>query len=92
VESYFNIWDGDTIIKEKLKTKYKKWPSSIDSSKSNNLVNSFRSDIDSLENDMSILHTSHHYMTIYIEIISENDTVNYYKTKPFGYLSPWFSE
>ena len=31
-------------------------------------------------------------LTIYIEVISENDTVKYYKTKPFEYLTPWFSK
>lgn len=92
VETYFNIWDGDTIVKEKLKTKHKKWSTRIDSSNSNALVNSLKRDIDTLLKDMSVLHTSHHYLTIYIEVISENDTVKYYKTKPFEYLTPWFSK
>lgn len=92
VETYFNIWDGDTIVKERLKTKYKKWSKIIDSSDSEALVNSLNMDIDTLEKDMSVLHTSHHYLTIYLDVISGNDTLNYNKTKPFEYLTPWFSK
>ena len=92
IEAYYNIWDGDTIVKEKLKTKYKKWSNSIDSLKSNELINSINTDVDTLEKDMSVLHTSHHYLTIYIDVISGKDTLNYNKTKPFEYLTPWFSK
>jgi hypothetical protein len=92
IENYFNIWDGDTIVKEKLKTKYKKWSNIVDSVQSVDLVNSLTTDIDTLEKDMSMLHTSHHYLTIHIDIVSGNDTINYNKTKPFKHLTPWFSD
>lgn len=92
VENYFNIWDGDTIVKEKLKTKFKKWSNSVDSVKSIDLVNSLKTDIDSLDKDMSMLHTSHHYLTIHIDVVAGSDTINYKKIKPFEYLTPWFSD
>jgi len=92
VETYFNIWDGDTIVKEKLNTKYKKCSISIDSLISKGLLNSLKTDIDTLEKDMNILHTSHHYLTIYVDLVTGEDTTNYYKTKPFEYFTPWFSD
>ncbi len=92
VETYFNIWNGDTLIKERLKTKYKRWSNRMDTMSSKDLVVSLNTDIDTLEKNMSVLHTSHHYLTIYIHLVTGNDTIRYYKTKPFEYSTPWFSD
>ena len=91
VETYFNIWNSDTIIEEKFKTNYKKWSNIFDSVKSVDLLNSLKTDIDTLDKDMRMLRTSHHYFTIHIDVVTGNDTINYNKTKPFKYLTPWFS-
>ena len=40
---------------------------------------------------MTIIHTSHHYLNVFIELVQANDTIEYHKTKPFGYFTPWWS-
>ncbi len=92
VETYFNIWDGDTIVEEKRKTKHKKWTHQVSATGFEHLLTSLKTDIDTLEKDMAYLHTSHHYLTIYIEVVQRTDTTRYYKTKPFGWLTPWSSK
>jgi hypothetical protein len=91
IETYFSIWDGDTIVKEKIKTKYKNWNNQVDSIAYIDLITSLQTDIDTLEKNMSMLHTSHHYLNIYIDIINGSDTTRYRKTKPFEYLTPWWT-
>ena len=88
-ETYYNIWDGNKTVKDHLKKRYKKWTNSITYPESQDLLRALKTDIDTLPKDLRTLHTSHHYLTIYLDVVLGNDTVNYYKTKPFGYFTPW---
>jgi hypothetical protein len=89
IETYYGVWDGDTIIKKKMKRRNKYWRHEISRSEWENILSATKTNIDSLQMDMGILHTSHHYMNIYIDIINNSDTITYSKTKPFEYLTPW---
>lgn len=89
IETYYGVWDGDTIIKKKMKRRNKNWRHEISRSEWENILSATKTNIDSLQMDMGILHTSHHYMNIYIDIINNSDTITYSKTKPFEYLTPW---
>lgn len=89
IETFRGVWDMDTIIKRQIKQKHKKWKHEIPQSKYESLLVSLNTNIDSLNKDMTLLHTSHHYMNIYIDIINKTDTISYSKTKPFEYLTPW---
>jgi len=92
VETFYSVWDGDTTIKRQIKKRYKRWKHEILKSKWEDILYSLKTDIDTLQKDMNVLHTSHHYLNIYIDVITNNDTVSYSKTKPFEYLTPWFSK
>lgn len=92
IETYYSVWDGNTTIKKKIRHKYKKWKHEIITSEWDSILNALKTDIDTLKKNMTRLHTSHNYLNIYIDVISNNDTVDYTKTKPFIYLNPWFSK
>jgi len=38
------------------------------------------------------VHTSHHYADFYVTIIENNDTITYYKSKPFDTDTPWYKD
>lgn len=92
VETFYSVWDGDTIIKSQIRQRYKNWKHEIPIQKWENILYSLKTDIDTLQKNMSYHHTSHHYLNIYIDLITDNDTISYSKSKPFEYLTPWFSE
>ena len=89
IETFYSIWDGDKAIKEQIKQKHNRWKHEIPRSEWENILSSLKTDVDSLQKNMSILHTSHHYLNIYIDVINGSDTLSYRKTKPFEYLTPW---
>jgi hypothetical protein len=92
METYYSVWDGDTTIKEQIKTKHKRWKHKISRSEWENILSSLMTDVDTLQKDMRMQHTSHHYLNIYIDVINNNDTMRYSKTKPFSYLTPWWTQ
>lgn len=89
IESYYIVWDDGEIIKKKMKRRNKNWKHEISHSEWENILSATKTNIDSLPMDMGILHTSHHYLNIYIDIINNSDTITFSKTKPFEYLTPW---
>jgi hypothetical protein len=92
VETLYSVRDRDTTIKRHIKQRYKNWKHEIPNQKWNNMLYSLKTDIDTLQKNMTSLHTSHHYLNITIDLITDNDTISYSKTKPFEYLTPWFSK
>lgn len=92
IETFYSIWDGNKIIKEKRKRKFKKWKNGISLKEHENILNSLNTNIDSLEKKLTFLHTSHHYLNIYIEVVNQNDSIRYFKTKPFLFLTPWWKK
>jgi hypothetical protein len=92
LETFYSVWNGEKTIKRRFKQRYKKWKHEIPKSKWEIILYSLKTDIDTLQKDKSVLHTSHHYLNIYIDVITNKDTISYWKTKPFEYLTPWFSK
>jgi hypothetical protein len=92
VETFFSVWNGDTTIKRQMKQRYKNWKHEIPNQKWERILYSLKTDIDTLQKNKTHLHTSHHYLDIQIDLITDNDTISYSKTKPFDYLTPWFSK
>ncbi|HYV92445.1 MAG TPA: hypothetical protein VE978_11695 [Chitinophagales bacterium] len=92
IETFYSIWDGDTTIKEQVKLKHKKWKHEISQLEWTNILAALKTNVDSLEKDMTVLHTSHHYLNVFIDVINGKDTVSYSKTKPFEYLTPWWTK
>ena len=90
IDNYYDIFDGDTTVEQKLNRRYKRWRNEFSLDYFEALQADLALDVDSLEKDLSILHTSHHYLNLYITIIQSGDTSVYRKTKPFEYLNPWF--
>lgn len=78
------------IDKEKI-TKYQNWENHINLEDFENLLFHLKTDVDSLEKKLEISHTSHHYFHLYITIIQGRLKMNYIKTKPFEYLTPWWT-
>lgn len=92
IENYRSLWNGKKIVKNKKKTKYIKWFQQVDTMVYDKLFSSLYSNSDTSENTSLFERTSHHYQTIYIDVVAGNDTTSYYKSKPFDLLTPWFSE
>lgn len=87
-ETYYSRY-RDTFSHEKIVTKYKKWPNQFSLTEFLTLRKNLQTDIDSLGKDDGTFHTSHHYFNLYLTLIHKGDTLYLFKTKPFGYLSPW---
>lgn len=89
VETFYSLWDGVNTIKRRSKQRYRKWKHEISKPNWERLLCSLKTNNDTLKMNLTTLHTSHHYLNFYIDIITENDTVSYWKTKPFAYSTPW---
>jgi hypothetical protein len=89
IETFYSLSDADTTIKTRIKQKQKKWRYKIPEAEFAALIKSLKLDVDSLKKNMTHLHTSHHYLNISINIISNKDTISYTKAKPFEYTTPW---
>jgi hypothetical protein len=92
VETFYSVWDGDTTIKRQIKQRFKNWKHEISNQKWDSILYCLKTDIVTLPKNKTYLRTSHHYLNIYIDLITGNDTIRYSKTKPFDYLTPWFSK
>jgi len=87
VENYFNVSNGDSTMEKQL-TKNKRWKNKFILSDFMKLQNALETNIDTIAKGFT-MHTSHHYLHIYIEIITNGDTLLYSKTKPFEVNTSW---
>ena len=88
VENYFNVSNRDSTMEKRLTKKDKRWKNKFILSDFLKLQNALKTNIDTIETGFT-MHTSHHYLNIYIEIITNGDILLYSKTKPFEFNTPW---
>ena len=88
--SGYDLWDGERTVKQKHRTRTPFFSNRIAPSKFHEFLSDLETNVDSLPKDDVYVHTSHHYLHVFISVVVDQDTTTWRKSQPFERTTSWY--